>query len=381
MNTIRIRNGLTTKAHGTALTALACLVLAAGCGSSGSDGSVEGNGKQTPSEEASVLKGTVGASGGELVGQVGSALEGVKLTIPVGALAADTEIEIRPSSVASSTPLPTTAVECGPEFTISPAGLALAKPATMTLPFDETTITNNYRFDDEVKAWVLDGDKWSQRVQSDSSEGSVAIDLDAFSTISAGVNPPAEEDLVQFDLYPNNAKIEKCFAGYPDDPKKQPSVHVVVVRGSQNDGLFLTGSNFKPGLQFDMFTVESSSLLSDGTPDPAFKNFGLAWYQSDLEASDKGRMHANIRTILLDQIFGFDPRVSLPPTGTFQVGFWFNNPKDAADCGFDVTKPTPFNGEHQAGPLAMISVPDADTGLGPLCTKPDTSTSPAHCSP
>ena len=29
----------------------------------------------------------------------------------------------------------------------------------------------------------------------------------------------------------------------------------------------------------------------------------------------------------------------------------------------------------------MISVPDATTGLGPLCTKPDTSTVPAHCNP
>jgi len=50
-------------------------------------------------------------------------------------------------------------------------------------------------------------------------------------------------------------------------------------------------------------------------------------------------------------------------------------------CGFDPTKPTPFNGEHQAGPLAMITVPDATTGLGPLCTKPDTSVSPARCDP
>jgi len=54
---------------------------------------------------------------------------------------------------------------------------------------------------------------------------------------------------------------------------------------------------------------------------------------------------------------------------------------DAAACGFDVTKPTPFNGEHKAGPLAMISLPDAETGLGPLCTKPDTSVSPARCDP
>jgi hypothetical protein len=376
MNTNGIRKGLKINAYGTAFSALACLVLAAGCGSDGSASGGDGN--KPSSEEAGVLKGTVGANGGELVGQVGSALEGVKLTIPAGALSADTEIEIRPAS--SNTALPATAVECGPEFEISPAGLTLAKSATMTVPFDETKVTDNYRFDDEVKAWVLDGDKWSQHLQTDSSQGSVAVEIDSFSTISAGVNPPADQDLVKFDLKPN-PKFAGCLAAYPDDPKKAPQVSVVVVRGSQNDGLFLSGKNIKAGLQFDMFTVEQSALLADGTPDPAFKNFGLAWYQSDLEASDKGRLYANIRTILLDQIFGFDPRVNLAPTGTFQVGFWFNDPNDASACGFDVTKPTPFNGEHSAGPLAMISVPDATTGLGPLCTKPDTSTTPAHCDP
>jgi hypothetical protein len=153
------------------------------------------------------------------------------------------------------------------------------------------------------------------------------------------------------------------------------------VRGSLNDGLFLRGINIKPKLAFDMFTVQQSSLGPDGTPDPNFANFGLAWYQSDLQANDRGVMKVEIRTILLDQIFGFDPAVTLPPTGTFNVGFWFNNPQDAVACGFDATKPTPFNGEHQAGPLAMITLPDATTNLGPLCTKPDTSVTPARCSP
>jgi hypothetical protein len=42
---------------------------------------------------------------------------------------------------------------------------------------------------------------------------------------------------------------------------------------------------------------------------------------------------------------------------------------------------TPFNGEHKAGPLAMISVPNAETGLGPLCTDPSQSTIPTRCNP
>jgi len=46
-----------------------------------------------------------------------------------------------------------------------------------------------------------------------------------------------------------------------------------------------------------------------------------------------------------------------------------------------VNKPTPFNGEHRAGPLAFISRPDAGTGLGPLCSHPDLSTDPSRGDP
>jgi hypothetical protein len=208
----------------------------------------------------------------------------------------------------------------------------------------------------------------------------VTIQLDSLGPLAAGINPPADSDIVRFDFAPN-PKFVDCLAAYPGDTSRSPSVRAEVVRGPLNDALFLRGQYFKPKLAFDMFTVENDSLAADGKPDPSFKGFGLAWYQSDLQADASGSMRASIRTILLDQIFGFDPTVNLPPTGTFEVGFWFNDPNDAAACGFDVTKPTPFNGEHKAGPLAMITLPDASTGLGPLCTKPDTSVSPARCSP
>jgi len=349
--------------------ALAALAMAGGC-----DGG-SGNGGAAPADEA---RATIGPEGGELSGAQGSALEGVKLVVPQGALAAPTEIRIAPAGQAM--PLPATAVRCGPMFSIEPAGLALATPATLTLPFDEATVTDQLRFDDQVKVWVGNDAAWSQQLQTDSTDVSVTVELPMLEKAAAGVNPPAPTDVVTFSFAPN-PKFLGCLAQYPNDPARAPTVQATVVRGDLNDGLFLRGSYIKPGLAFDMFTVQNDSLLADGTPDPAFTNFGLAWYQSDLEANGGGKMRAEIRTILLDQIFGFDPAVTLPPTGTFEVGFWFNNPQDAAGCGFDVTKPTPFNGEHQAGPLAMITLPNASTGLGPLCTKPDTSVTPARCSP
>lgn len=177
----------------------------------------------------------------------------------------------------------------------------------------------------------------------------------------------AQKNKIDFDLFPN-PKVVACL-GTHDGPT--PSAHVTVRRGSLHDTLVITAKHIKPRLAFDLFTVQRSLLLPDGTIDPNFTNFGLAWYQSDLHADESGAFTTTIQTILLDQIFGFDPDVALAPLNTFHVGFWFNNPKTASKCGFDSTHPTPFNGEHKAGPVAMISVPDADTDLGPLCTNPN----------
>jgi hypothetical protein len=198
---------------------------------------------------------------------------------------------------------------------------------------------------------------------------------------AAGAPPSGKVHKIKFELTPNPAFV-KCLARYPDDASRPPKAEVVVTRGELNDRLVLRIKNIKPKLAFDLFTVQRSPLSADGASDPQFKgSFGLAWYQSDVEADEDGDGIVVIKTILLDQIFGFDPDVSLPPTNTFHVGFWFNDPNDAAPCGFDPNKPTPFNGEHKAGPLAMISLPDATTGLGPLCTDPNTSTDPATCNP
>ena len=168
-----------------------------------------------------------------------------------------------------------------------------------------------------------------------------------------------------FNLTPQQ-KFQPCFAQYGYTPAAQ----VIVQRGTDNDVLILRAQHVKPNLAFDLFTIQNSNLLADGQPNPSFTNFGLAWYQSDLQADSNGNVDIAIKTILLDQIFGFDPAAALAPTNTFHVGFWFNNPNDAAACGFDPTKPTPFNGQHKAGPNAMISLPDATTNLGPLCTAP-----------
>ena len=188
------------------------------------------------------------------------------------------------------------------------------------------------------------------------------------------------QQVFSFDLFPNPAFVN-CIARFPGDATRPPQASVIVQKGPQNDTLILSLRSIKPGLAFDLFTVRNSPQLANGSPDPTFTNFGLAWYQSDVQVDAKGRALVVLNTILLNQIFGFDPAVGLTPTNTFHVGFWFNDPNDAVACGFNVNNATPFNGEHHAGPLAMISRPDATTGLGPLCRNPNTSTVPPSCNP
>jgi len=199
----------------------------------------------------------------------------------------------------------------------------------------------------------------------------------AMAALTGAANAQNKVDEISFDLVPNPATINCLRANDFETPK----AHATVVRGKLNDTLILDLDGIKPGLGFDLFTVQRSPFLANGNPDPNFKgSFGLAWYQSDIQIgkhTDDG--HVRIKTILLDQIFGFDPDVALPPTNTLHVGFWFNNPQDITGCG-DPTKTTPFNGEHNAGPFAMISLP-TQSGLGPLCTDPNDDKNATACNP
>lgn len=188
----------------------------------------------------------------------------------------------------------------------------------------------------------------------------------AFTVIGFGMmamRASAQVPEIVFNLVPQ-PKFLACLAA----PGTTPTAELIVQRGELNDVLILRAHHIKPNLGFDLFTIQNTNLLANGTVNPNFKNFGLAWYQTDVQADSNGDAEVAIKTILLDQIFGFDPSSGLEPTHTFHVGFWFNKPEDAAPCGFNPADPTPFNGEQNAGPNAMISLPNSVTDLGPLCT-------------
>ena len=130
----------------------------------------------------------------------------------------------------------------------------------------------------------------------------------------AAASAQDKKDEISFDLVANPSFVG-CLS---KSPYEQPRARATVIRGKLNDTLILDLDGFKPGLAFDLFTAQRGPFLSDKTADPNFKNvfkgsFGLAWYQSDIQIgkqTDDG--HVRIKTILLDQIFGFDPDASLP---------------------------------------------------------------------
>lgn len=202
--------------------------------------------------------------------------------------------------------------------------------------------------------------------------------------IAAGAHTARAQLMATFHLSPN----PKTLACFQSKASVTPSANVIVAEGALTDDLTISGTGYKPGLPFELFTVQRSFLTATGSIDPNFTTFGLAWYQTELQANSNGQIFGTLHTTLIntpshpgvnvrDQIFGFDPDVKLPPTNTFHVGFWFNDPTDASACGF--TGFTPFNGENHAGPLAMISTPSSTNGLGPLCLFPNFSTHPVSC--
>jgi hypothetical protein len=175
--------------------------------------------------------------------------------------------------------------------------------------------------------------------------------------IAAGAHPASAQLIAFFHLSPN----PQTLACFQSQASVTPTANVIVAEGALTDDLIISGTGYKPGLPFELFTVQRSFLTSTGSIDPKFTTFGLAWYQTELQANPDGQIFGTLHSTLIntpshpgsgvnirDQIFGFDPDVKLPPTNTFHVGFWFNDPTDASACGFRGF--TPFNGKNARVP-------------------------------
>jgi hypothetical protein len=107
---------------------------------------------------------------------------------------------------------------------------------------------------------------------------SLLIASTAFSLCVGVAHAQSKVDKTAFTLVPNAAFLQ-CLSA---DGTTPPVAKVFVRRGNRNDTLAIHVTGLKPKLQFDLFTVQRSPFLADGSKDPSFPGtFGLAWYQSD----------------------------------------------------------------------------------------------------
>jgi hypothetical protein len=122
------------------------------------------------------------------------------------------------------------------------------------------------------------------------------------------------------------------------------------------DVMRLSANGLPPNTDFDVFLVEHSPV------DAGFAGFGFGWYQADLHSDGTGHASVVVAGIFDVETFIENPASPFTPIHTYNVGFWFNSPtQEQAKCG-NATAPAagPFNGEQNAGLLAMI------TSGGPL---------------
>ncbi|HEV2235624.1 MAG TPA: hypothetical protein VGR57_03095 [Ktedonobacterales bacterium] len=157
----------------------------------------------------------------------------------------------------------------------------------------------------------------------------------------------------KFDLFVNPGLA----AGKPfacpaiQDAKATITISNRFVTGAQNDEMTLKARGLPANTGFDVFLVQNSAF------DAGFRgNFGFGWYQSDLQSDDEGAAVVRMRGIFDRETFIENPADPFNPIHTYNVGFWFNSPADQAKvCGSATPAATPFNGEQNAGLLAMIT--------------------------
>ena len=147
---------------------------------------------------------------------------------------------------------------------------------------------------------------------------------------------------------------------------------IAIVKQGNTEKLTVSVSGMPKKADFDVFVIQSADAP-----------FGVSWYQGDLTTDKNGKGSQSfvgrfsIETFVVAPGVVAAPQVhtggafpdavggvSAAPIHTFHVGLWFNSPGDSAAAGCANTD-TPFNGDHDAGPQVLKTVPEGN-GLGPL---------------
>jgi hypothetical protein len=135
---------------------------------------------------------------------------------------------------------------------------------------------------------------------------------------------------------------------------------VNIVKGPENDVMRVTVFGAPADAGFDLFVIQLP-----------LKPFGVAWYQSDVDANLSGVGHATVRGIFDDETFSVSlgGTTTFPPTHQYHLGLWFDDPsvpfKLGCEPGAKAPIVTPFNGTQDAG-IQALNTSQFPVNAGPL---------------
>ncbi|HUD39087.1 MAG TPA: hypothetical protein VMR14_19460 [Streptosporangiaceae bacterium] len=201
----------------------------------------------------------------------------------------------------------------------------------------------------------------SKRVRTRTAIGIGAVGLVGTMALSAGIasagatptapTAPAKSHSFSFNLVPSPG-IKSCL------PKA--GGRVTITPGDENDTMTVSIHGMPANTGFDLFVIQEP-----------LKPFGVAWYQTDVNAGAYGTGSATVRGVFDVETFSVSVggTTTFAPTHQYHLGLWFNNPKTPFKLGCEpgVSAPTvtPFNGEQHAG-IQVLNTSNFPVKKGPL---------------
>jgi hypothetical protein len=198
----------------------------------------------------------------------------------------------------------------------------------------------------------------SKRVRTRTAIGIGAISLAGTMALSAGLASagastaaPAKSHSFSFNLVPSPG-IKACLP--------HAGGRVTITPGAENDTMTVSIHGMPANAGFDLFVIQQP-----------LKPFGVAWYQTDVNAGAYGSGSATVRGVFDVETFSVSVggTTTFSPTHQYHLGLWFNSPKTpfklGCEAGASAPVVTPFNGEQHAG-IQVLNTSNFPTNKGPL---------------
>jgi hypothetical protein len=179
----------------------------------------------------------------------------------------------------------------------------------------------------------------------------LAVALGLATAGAAAAASATHSDSFTFKLVPSPG-IAKCL------PKAGGSV--TITPGDENDTMKVSIHGMPANAGFDLFVIQQP-----------LKPFGVAWYQTDVNAGTYGDGSATVKGVFDVETFSVSlgGTTTFSPTHQYHLGLWFNNPntpfKLGCEPGASAPTVTPFNGEQHAG-IQALNTSEFPVNAGPL---------------